>query len=35
LFNILRGQDKALTAIIRQLAIMDHDKSKNEDSVRS
>ena len=35
LFNILRNQDKALTAIIRQLAIMDNeqDKTENEDPV--
>lgn len=35
LFNILRKQDKTLTAIIRKMAIMEQEIDKNEDSLRS
>ena len=35
LFNILRKQDKALTAIIRKIAIMDQQIDQDEDSLRS
>lgn len=35
LFNLLRNQDKVLTAIIRKLAIIEQEQKDDEDSVRS